>query len=258
MSKVANRLALISVSGLCGLTMPDSANAEDLAVLSAAAVKAPVELVPLLENARGNQVRFTFGTAGAMRDRAVNGTPFDVIIVPPATMTELVKQNLVVESSTRPLGVVRLGAAVAKGASYPDMGNQAAIKAALLAAHSIGIADPAKGATTGIYLTKLFGTMGIAEEIKPKLKLYPDGQQAMEAVAKHEVAIAMGQISEAVKVAGLEPLMPLPDEIQLKSIYTAALATHTTHPTEAAQLIELMLGPETQASFKTNGFDPAQ
>lgn len=129
---------------------------------------------------------------------------------------------------------------------------------ALLAAPSVGIADPAKGATTGIYLTKLFGTMVIADEIKPKLKLFADGQQPMEAVAKGEVAMAMWQISEAVTVAGLEPLMSLPDDIQLKSIYMAGLAKHTTHPAEAAQLIELMLAPEAQASFKANGFDPAK
>lgn len=255
MSNTASKLVFSILLALTTIALPPHAMASDLAVLSAAAVKTSVAEVPHRAAASGNSVHFTFGTAGAMRDEALKGTPFDVIIVPPATMTQLVQQNKVVEASTKPLGIVRLGAAVAKGATYPDLSSQAAVKAALLAAPSIGIADPAKGATTGIYLSKLFVTLGISDQIKPKLTLYADGQQAMEAVASHDVALAMGQISEAVQVAGLEPLRPLPDEIQLKSVYVAGVATQASDPANAARLIELMRAPETQADFKANGFD---
>jgi len=64
----------------------------------------------------------------------------------------------------------------------------------LLDAPSIGLADPASGATTGIYFAKLLKQMNLDEALKPKIKLFADGAGAMEALARGEVAIAAGQM----------------------------------------------------------------
>lgn len=234
-------------------TLP--ARAADLVVLSAAAVKTAVAAVPaLLEREGGDHVRFVFGTAGAMRDAAVGGTAFDVVILPPAALGELVKQNLAVAGSETPLGTVLLGAASAADAAAPQVGSIESLKAALQAAPSIGIADPARGATSGKFLDKLFGILGMADVVRPKLKLFPEGQAAMEAVARHEVALGLGQMSEAAPVAGLS-LAPLPDAAQLKTTYSGALAARSAHPEAARRLLDSLSSAPVQTAFKANGFD---
>ena len=232
------------------------AHADQLFVLSAAAVKTSVTKVPELFAGMGeDRVQFQFGTAGAMRDKAIQGDLFDVIIVPPVAMTELVKRNLVDASSQQPLGTVRLGAAVAQGHPPVDLSDITALKRALTEAQSVGIADPARGATTGIYLSKLFANLGLVDEMKSKLKVYAEGQDAMEAVARHEIEIAMGQFSEASSVAALEPLVPLPEAAQLKTIYVAAIGKQAPHPLAARSLMDLLVSPTVQQSFKKNGFE---
>ena len=232
------------------------AHADQLTVLSAAAVKTSVAPVPALFSAQSeDRVQFQFGTAGAMRDRATQGERFDLIIVPPAAMAELVARNLVDAASQQPLGTVRLGAGVASGHAALDLRDLDALKRALVAAQSVGIADPAKGATTGIYLAKLFAQLGLSDDLKTKLQVYPDGQNAMEAAASHAVDIAIGQFSEASTVAGLEPLSALPEAAQLKTTYVAAIAQQAPHAALARRLLDLLVSKPVQRSFHANGFD---
>jgi molybdate transport system substrate-binding protein len=242
--------AALSIS----VAMP--ALADELLVLSAAAVKTSVTPVPALFAGTGaDTVQFQFGTAGAMRDKAIQGELFDIVIVPPAAMDELVKRNLVDPASRRPLGTVRLAAAVAAGTRPPELNDVAALRQALLQASSVGIADPARGATTGIYLSKLFVSLGLGEEMKTRLRVYPEGQNAMEAVAAHEIDMAMGQFSEASMVAGLAPRVALPEAAQLKTTYVAALGLHAPHPVAAQRLLDLLGSARVQQSFTANGFD---
>lgn len=233
-----------------------SAQAEEVLVLSAAAVKTSIQGVPALMAARGpDTALLRFGTAGAMRDEAIGGAPFDIVVVPPPAMAELVKRGLVDTATQRPLGAVRLAAAVAAGRTMPDLGDVEAFKRSVMQANSIGIADPAKGATTGIYLAQLFEKLGLAEAMKTRLKVYPEGQVAMEAVAAKEIDMAMGQMSEGSTVPGLAPLALLPDAVQLRTVYVAAVAQKAPHPEAARKLLDLMLSWEVQQSFKRNGFD---
>jgi len=229
--------------------------ADDVVVLSAAAVKTSVAGLPEMSEASNrDHVEFRFGTAGAIRDRAFHGDAFDLVILPPGAMGELEKQALLAPGSQTPLGTVRLGAGVRKGAPLPDLNNVDAFKQALLSAPSVAIADPARGATTGIYLVRLFDSLGVADGLKSKLRLYPDGQNAMEAVARGEVSMALGQISEGIKVDGLAALTPLPEAVQLKTTYVAALANHASHPEAAARLLALLRGAAMRELFKANGF----
>ena len=56
--------------------------AEDLTAFSAAAVKSSLADLPkVFQQSTGKTVRFEYGTAGAMRDKAMQGDSVDVIIV---------------------------------------------------------------------------------------------------------------------------------------------------------------------------------
>jgi molybdate transport system substrate-binding protein len=234
-----------------------SAHADELVVLAAAATKQALAPVPdQLLKSTGDHVRFVFGTAGAMHDKALAGSPFDIVIVPPAPLADLIERGAVVAGSREDLGVVRLAAAVRSGTPVPDISSVDALKTALLHAASIGIADPATGATSGIYLAKLMEKIGIEDAVGPKLKRYPDGSAAMEAVARGEIALGLGQKSEITPVQGVQLIGILPEAVQLSTIYSAGLASQAANKKPAHDLLMLLESPEAQASFARNGFDP--
>jgi molybdate transport system substrate-binding protein len=98
--------------------------------------------------------------------------------------------------------------------------------------------------------------LGVAEAIRAKVKYYPEGQTAMEAMDKGEVALGIGQISEIVPVQGVTLVGPIPENLQLKTIYAAAVASKGSSQVLAQKFLAYVTGPKVRASLKTYGFDP--
>jgi molybdate transport system substrate-binding protein len=117
------------------------------------------------------------------------------------------------------------------------------------------MADPATGATSGIYLAKLIDRLGIGSVVGPKVKYYPEGQTAMEAMARGEVSIGLGQTSEIKPVHGVELVGPIPEDLQLVTTYAAGISAKSEHPDAAKRLVSWLTAPAVQTSLKANGFD---
>ncbi len=232
--------------------------ADDVVVISAAAVKAPLEVARgMAVAATGHGLQMSFGTAGFVRDKVAGGAAADIVVLPPARLDELVQRGLVLPEGRIGLGLVRLGVAVRGGAAQPAIATEADIRAALLAAPSIGLADPASGATTGIYFAKLLKQMNLEEPLRPRIRLYADGTTAMEALARGEVAIAAGQISEIKPVLGVDLVGPLPEALQLRTIYAAGIAHGSHDPAAARAMIGFLTSSKMAPAFLAAGFDPA-
>ncbi|RFB80803.1 substrate-binding domain-containing protein [Methylovirgula sp. 4M-Z18] len=246
---------LLKVIGVLAL-LGGQAHAADLVVLAAAAVKKSVENVPdRFQKMTGDHVTFVFGTAGQIRKKAMADNSFAIVVLPPAPLTELIKGGLVVDGSRQDLGTVRLAAAVQSGATQPDLTDMQTFKQSLLNAPSIGLANPATGATTGTYLAELFKRMGIADQLSSKIKLYPDGLAAMQGLARGEVALGLGQKSEITPVAGVDLIGVLPDAAQLRTIYSAGLGSNSGDRQAAQRLLTYLRSPEMKAAFVANGFE---
>jgi len=238
------------------LVMTQSAHAADLVVLSSAAMKgALADLPQRYLAATGDHVSVVYGTAGQVRDRALSGQAFDVVIVPPEPLAGLIGRHLVQQGSQLDVARVRLGVAVKAGAPLPGISDDQAFKKVLLDAPSIGMADPATGATSGIYLAKLIDRLGIGSVVGPKVKYYPEGQTAMEGMARGEVSIGLGQTSEIKPVHGVELVGPIPEDLQLVTTYAAGISAKSEHPDAAKRLASWLTEPAVQTSLKANGFD---
>ena len=231
------------------------ADADEIVVLSAAAVKAPLDAARDRAVAgTGSSLRASFGTAGAIRDKVTSGEPADIVVLPPARLDELAQRGLLLPGHVD-LGVVRLGIAVRNGASRPAIATEADIRAALLAAPSIGLADPASGATTGIYFAKLLKQLGLDQTLASRINLFPDGTAAMEALSRGEVAIAAGQISEIKPVAGVDLVGPFPEALQLRTVYSAAVAKASHAPDAARAMIAFLTSDKVAPAFAAAGYD---
>src|SRR3954463_8237838 len=77
------------------------------------------------------------------------------------------------------------------GLAKPDISSTDGFKRALLSAKSITY--PREGAT-GMYLSTLFERLGIADEVKPKIKTQALGGRTAHAVAAGEAEIGLASI----------------------------------------------------------------
>jgi molybdate transport system substrate-binding protein len=100
----------------------------------------------------------------------------------------------------------------------------------------------------------LFEKLGIAEELKPKLKLLPGA--AGEAAASGEVEIGMTQISEILPYSGADLAGPLPPDIQSYTYFSAAASPVSKEADAAKAFIKFLAAPSALAVIKAKGMEP--
>src|SRR6266478_4636452 len=103
---------LLSAALAAALIAPMSgARADDLVILSAAAVRpALIEVPALFAKATGHRVRLTFGNATAIENKIMAGEPADIVILPQEQLRTLAYQgNALGMVASNAFGIVRLG-----------------------------------------------------------------------------------------------------------------------------------------------------
>ena len=115
---------------------------------------------------------------------------------------------------------VNFGMAVRSGAPKPDVSSAEALKRSLLAATSILITDPATGGISGVHFMSVLERLGIADEMKGKLKPNRGGGYHAERIAKGEADLAIQAEHEIRCVPGVE-FVPYPAEFQRTMVFMA-------------------------------------
>jgi molybdate transport system substrate-binding protein len=108
-----------------------------------------------------------------------------------APFDDALKTGNVDKSTQTVVARVRLALAVKEGVPSPDISTAAAVKKLLVNAKSIATVDPAQGSVGGAAMLA-FDKMGITDQVKPKLKLFPGGGGPQKSVADGESEIAVG------------------------------------------------------------------
>lgn len=155
-----------------------------------------------------SKVRVTYGGGVPTRNQVASGQGLDVDLLF-APFPEVLKTGNIVRGSATVVARVRLALAMKKGVPSPDISSAAAVKKLLLNAKSIATVDPAQGSVGGVALAAL-AKLGIADEVKPKLKFFQGGGGVQDAVAKGEIEIALGPYMSDMNNPGLNVVGPLP------------------------------------------------
>jgi molybdate transport system substrate-binding protein len=233
------------------------AHAAEVKVLSAGAFKQVVlALVPEYERQTGNTVTVDNGTTGQLKKRIDGGEAFDIVVITPAVIDEMIASGKVAAGSEVKLAGVGIGVVVKEGAPKPNISTVEKFKQALLAAKSVAYIDPASGGSSGIYIDKLLVKLGIADQIRPKAKLKKGGHVA-DFIVSGEAELGIHQISEIVPVKGVTLVGPLPNEIQNTTTYAAGLSASAKNKAAAKALIKTLSGPAAAAVLKSKGMEPA-
>lgn len=248
----------IVIVGVALFACVPAARADEITLVGPGGVQAAVEkLIPAFEKKTGHKVKATFGSGLGTKRQVANGEPFDVPIVQPP-FPEVLASGHVVAASATPLATVAVGVAVRTGAPRPDISTPDAIKRMLLGAKSISYPDPAGGAAAGVSFTQTLKTLGIAEQMQPKIKLARGGAAAMAALAKGEVEIGLTFISEILTEPGVEPVGPLPRDISTPTALVGFVSTHATSPAAARALLAYLASPDAAAVYKAVGMMPGK
>ena len=190
-----------------------------------------------------------------MKDRFLTGEACDVIILTEALIGQLTGSGQAVAGSARALGAVKTGIAVKAGGLVPDVGDPAALKAALLQANGIYFPDPVR-ATAGIHFMKVLKALGIDETVADRLRPFANGATAMREMSQCPQLGLIGctQVTEILYTPGIKLVAALPREFELATVYTAAVGTAARHPALATALIDLLSGADTAILRRTAGF----
>jgi molybdate transport system substrate-binding protein len=250
------RRAAVLAGLLAAIISAPGATAADIKVLTAGAFKQVVlAMVPEFEKQTGHKVTIDNDTVGALVKRIDGGEAFDVAILSPAAIDNLIKAGKVAPGAAA-LARVGIGVVVKDGAPRPDIGTVAAFKQALIAARSVAYIDPAAGGSSGIYVAGLLERLGIADVVKPKAKLIKGGAVA-EHVVNGEAEIGVHQISEILPVKGATLVGPLPQEIQNYTVYAAGAGAAARDGDAAKALIRFLSGPAAAPVLKAKGMEAA-
>lgn len=248
--------AIIAIAAL--LLAANTAGAAEIKALISTALKAPFEeIAAQFEKTTGHKVSAAYGPTGGLARRIADGEAADMVVLGSQT-SELIKQGKLAAGSNTDIARGLIGAGVMKGAPKPDISSEAAFKAALLGAKSIAVTDPASGGGSGVYFGKLFEEMGLAQSLKPKLKLAAGGPNGYAAtfVAKGEAEFALQPIPELMAVPGIEIVGPLPGAFQNVTTYTASIPTSAKEADAAKALIKALAAPSSAAIYRARGLEP--
>jgi molybdate transport system substrate-binding protein len=233
----------------------------EIDVLSSTALKPTLdEALPEFERASGHTAKVTFAPSAQITKRMADGAASDVLLVTGTDFAELLGLGKVLADSRKDLASSIIGLAVREGAVKPDISTPDRFRSVMLAAKSIATSNPDGGGASGPHLADVFRRLGIADAIRPKLTYGPGGPKGLigNFVKSGQTELGLQQIPELLSVPGIELVGPLPEELQMVTLYSACLSSTALHADAGKALIAFLASSTVAAVLRAKGMDPAQ
>jgi molybdate transport system substrate-binding protein len=252
------RNLLLSAAAVLALAGTQAAGAAEITLIAPGGIRAALEeLIVKFEQQSSHKVKATFGSGGGTKAQVMKGEPFDVPVVQPP-LEPVLASGQVVPATETPLAHVAVGIAVRTGQPKPDISTADKVKKLLLDAKYISYPNPAAGAAAGASFEATLRKLGIAEQMRPKIKLAQGGRGAMELLAKGDVDIGLTFVSEIITEPGVEAVGPLPRDISEPTVLIAYASSHAKEPAAAKALLTFLSGPTAAAVYKARGMVPGR
>lgn len=178
---------------------------------------------------------------------------FDVVFLASNAIDKLIAAGRVVAGSKVDLVHSGVAVAVPAGQPHPDLSSEAAVRAAVLAAPTIGYST----GPSGVALQKLFEQWGIADEVKQRTVQAPPGVPVGSLVAKGDVALGVQQLSELIHLQGIDIVGPLPPAIQITTTFSGGVVAGSVQADAVQRMLAFMASPAAADAKRSQGMDPA-
>ena len=163
------------------------------------------------------QIESVGGVDAAKRVQA--GEAFDMVLLASDAIERLIASGHVQAGSRCDWVRSPVAVAVLVGAERPDLSNEAAVKAAVLASPTLSYST----GPSGVYLEKLFERWGIADEVKARIVVPPPGTPVGALVASGQAALGFQQLSELIALPGIDVLGTLPADVAFITTFSSGI-----------------------------------
>jgi molybdate transport system substrate-binding protein len=222
-------------------------------VLASNGMRTVVEqLKPAAEKATGQDLAIEYNSTTGLKPKLESGSGYDVAIVTTEAMSELVKSGKIAPKSRVDVARGAIGIGVRAGAPKPDIKTTAAIKQALLNTKAVSYAQD--GASRAA-IEKMFADLGIADQMKPKIKLEQGSVRAGGRVAAGNADFVITLESEILPIKGVDLVGPLPAQYQGYVSFSAGVAANAVNPFQATTLVKFLASPANAAVYKSMGLE---
>jgi molybdate transport system substrate-binding protein len=214
-------------------------------------------LLPQFEAVGGYRVATSWGASigdapTSIPNRLARGESLDLVILSADSLDRQTAAGRIAAGSRADLARSGIGVAVKAGTPRPDIGSADALVRVLLRAGSIGYSASA----SGVYLEGLFGRLGIADKLAPRLRR-AHGEPVGRMVARGEVEIGFQQVSELLPVPGIDYVGPLPPELQETTVFSAGIPIGARQPDAARALMAFLRSADAAPVIRAWGMEPA-
>ena len=243
----------IAVIAAAAALFSGTASGAEIRVLSTQATEQSYrELVPQFEKATGHKVTTLFtGTLDADK-RLAAGEAYDLLIMSKDSIEQHMKSGKVVQGSGVDLARSGVGVGVKAGAPKPDISSVDALKRTLINAKSIGYST----GPSGNYVIMMFARLGIADQVKLKLKQTASGVFVGSIIASGEVEIGFQQVSELSQFEGVDYVGPLPADVQKYTVFSSGILAGAKEAEAARALVRFITSPQAGAVYRRRGMEP--
>jgi molybdate transport system substrate-binding protein len=200
----------------------------------------------------GIHVDADFAPTLALLKRLRDGEAADLVILTREGLDEVIAEGRVLAGGAANLARSYVGIAVRAGQAQPDIGSEAALRKALLAARSVAYS---RLGASGVYFAQLIARMGIATEINAKATIVEQGFTA-ERLVTGEADLAVQQISELKQVEGIEVVGSIPHDLQTPAVFSAGRIASAEHADAADRLLRYLASPEVVPVLRQSGLEP--
>lgn len=207
-----------------------------------------------MEKLAGDKVTVQFGASANLKRTIENGAPFDLAVLTPQVINDLIKEGKIAAGTAVDLASSGIGVAVRAGQPKPDVSNAEAIKKALLAAKSVGYVKVGAGTPA---IMEMLKHLSIEKELEPKTVFQSGAEESMKNLAAGNIDLALALVSEIVRAEGVLFAGPIPAEFQRKITMTAALASSAHNRKAAERFIKSLTGPKAAKAIRAAGMEPS-
>jgi molybdate transport system substrate-binding protein len=211
-----------------------------------------IEIGKAFRRDSGHQVEFVFGLSPVIHKKVTDGEVADVLIIQPNFVAELIKSGKVVSGDHPIIGRVGIGIFTRADAPARDISTVEAFRQDLLNADTLLFNTVASGDQFAMVLERL----KIAEAVKAKVIRLPPGPVFYERIVQGKGNdLGVGQIPSILATKGVKLLGPLPPEVEIYIVYTAAPLTSAQSPEAGKAFIRFLTSPAAKAAFTAVGVE---
>jgi molybdate transport system substrate-binding protein len=246
--------SIIALATVLAAMDATASKAADVRVFSGGAAQETLQVLkPEFEKRTGHRVIYTFAHVSIIQKKLAAGEQTDVLLLPTPLMSDVDKTLGLRPEGRSELARIGIGVLIREGAQAPDISTADAIRRMLLGAKAIAVPQP--DGLTGSHLMRMMTKLGVADEVRAKLRHKPAIDGGGELVATGEAEVGLYLASEIQKVKGAKLVGMLPAELQNYVVYSIAVPKSNAAPEPALAFVKFVSDHANKEQWKIAGFE---